>query len=275
VADNVALPPSPAFPEFQVRPALKVTLAVWKALFLREALYRLLSSRSAPLWLFFEPVLHVSYLLLIYTVIRIRVIGGIDTTLWLLCGILTFVLFRRTFTQTTKAVDANTSLFTYRQVKPIDTLLVRAALEFLVLFLVGAILFSGAALFGHDVRPANPLQVMGALIGIWVFALAWGMVASVAENLVPELGNLNRMITAPLYILSGTIAPLSRFPYPYLDWLMLNPIAHALELVRQGFSPYYHVAPGTSMTYLWAWAVGLLFLGLCLQRRFALRLTTQ
>lgn len=272
MVDYVASPPSP---DIKARSALDISFSVWKALFLREALYRLLSSRSAPLWLFFEPVFHVSYLLVIYTVIRVRVIGGIDSTLWLLSGILTFLLFRRTFSQTTKAVDANTSLFTYRQVKPIDTLLTRAVLEFLILFLVGVILFAGAALLGFDVSPDQPLQVMAAFLGIWVFALSWGMAASVAENLVPELGNINRMISAPLYILSGTIAPISRVPYPYQDWLMLNPIAHALELVRQGFSQYYHAAPGTSMTYLYAWATGLLFLGLILQRRFALRLTTQ
>src|SRR5262245_17293342 len=126
-------------------------------------MYRLLSSRSAPLWLFFEPVFHVAYILFMRTVIRIRVIGGIDVVIWLLTGILTFLLFRRTFTQSTNAVDANTSLFAYRQVKPIDTIIVRSMVEFLILFLVAVLLFIGVGMLGHDIRPADPLRALLAL----------------------------------------------------------------------------------------------------------------
>jgi capsular polysaccharide transport system permease protein len=249
--------------------------SVWRALFLREALYRLTSTRSAALWLFFEPVFHVSWTLVVYTVIRMRTVNGIDTVMWLLTGILTFTVFKRVFAQTTKSVDANMSLFTYRQVKPIDTLMVRAILEAFIVFICGAILFFLVGLAGHDIWPTNPLQVMLAVFGLWIFALSWGMAASVAENLVPEFAQISKIVTTPMYVMSGTIIPLTRVRQPYQDFLMYNPIAHALELVRQGFSPYYHVADFTSMAYLYSWAVGLLFLGLILQRRFALRLTTQ
>lgn len=266
---------SPVIRRFRARPAPEVMLSVWKALFLREALFRLTSTRSATLGLFFEPVFHVGYLLVMYTVVRMRSVNGIDTVMWLLTGVLTFTLFKRTFNQATKSVDANASLFTYRQVKPIDTLIVRGVLEAVIVFICGALLFFGVSLFDHDVTPTDPLQVMLAVFGVWVFALSWGMVAAVVENLVPEFRHVNRILTTPLYILSGTIIPISRVPQPYHDILMYNPIAHSLELVRHGFSSYYTAAAGTSMSYLYTWAVGLLFFGLVLQRRFALRLTTQ
>lgn len=266
---------SPVVRRFRARPAPEIMLSVWKALFLREALFRLTSSRSAMLWLFFDPVFHVSYLLVMYTVVRMRSVNGIDTVMWLLTGVLAFTLFKRTFSQTTKSVDANASLFTYRQVKPIDTLIVRAVLEAVIVFICGVILFFGVSLFDHDVTPSDPLQVMLAVFGVWVFALSWGMIASVAENLVPEFRHVNSIISTPLRILSGTIFPIQRVPQPYQDLLMYNPIAHALELVRHGFSSYYTPVDGTSMSYLYTWAVGMLFFGLVLQRRFALRLTTQ
>jgi capsular polysaccharide transport system permease protein len=56
--------------------------------------------------------------------------------------------------------------------------------------------------------------------------------------------------------------------------ILINPLAHGLEIVRHAFSPYYHAAPGTSLLYLFGCAFALLFLGLALHRRFALKLTT-
>lgn len=71
-----------------VRSPLQVTLAVWKALFLREALGRLFAARAAWFWILAEPVFHMSYMLVIFTVIRVRHVGGIETPIWLMTGLL-------------------------------------------------------------------------------------------------------------------------------------------------------------------------------------------
>lgn len=259
---------------FKPRSSLEITLSVWKALFLREALSRLFASRTSMIWLFFEPVFHMSYMLVIFSVVRIRVIGGLDTLIWLLAGMLPFILFRRTATQTSIAVDANQALFTYRQVKPVDTIFVRAGLELFILSLVGCILFFGVTLIGHGVIPADPLSILAGVFGMWLFALGWGLVASVGQGLIPELENVNSMIMMPLYFISGTIFPLAQIPVQYREWLLLNPLANGLEVIRHGFSDYYYAIPGSSLAYLYACAITLLFLGLALHRRFATKLTT-
>jgi capsular polysaccharide transport system permease protein len=92
---------------------------------------------------------------------------------------------------------------------------------------------------------------------------------------VPELGRLIDFVMTPLYLISGVILPLSSVPQPYRDWLMLNPVAHGLEAVRLGFSPYYHAVPGLSISYLYGFSLVSIFLGLALHRRFAIRLVTQ
>jgi capsular polysaccharide transport system permease protein len=260
---------------FKPRSSLEITLSVWKALFLREALSRLFASRTSMIWLFFEPVFHMSYMLVIFAVVRIRVIGGLDTIVWLLAGMLPFILFRRTASQTSIAVDANQALFTYRQVKPVDTIFVRAGLELFILTIVASILFFGVAMVGHGKAPADPLAVLLGVWGMWLFGLGWGLVASVGQSLIPELENVNNMLMMPLYFISGTIFPLAQVPPQYQEWIMLNPLCHGLEVIRHGFSDYYHVIPGTSIYYLYACAMGLLFMGLALHRRFALKLTTQ
>lgn len=257
------------------RSSVEITLSVWKALFLREALSRLFSGRATWFWLLAEPVFHVSYVLFLFTVIRVRTVGGIEATVWLLVGMLAFFMFRRTGTQVMNAVSANQALFAYRQVKPVDTLIARGGLEGVLMIAVAGILLTGAALFGYSVVPADPLGVLAAFLGLWLVGMGFGLVTSVAGELVPELGRLLNLIMMPMYLVSGVIFPLSTVPHPYRDWLMLNPVAHGLEAARQGFASYYHAVPELSVAYLYGIALFSVFLGLALHRHFALRLVTQ
>ena len=257
------------------RSSVSITLSVWKALFLREVLSRLFASRAAWFWLVAEPVFHMAYLIFIFTVIRVRTIGGIDTSIWLISGLLAFFMFRRTGTQVMNAINANQALFAYRQVKPIDTLLVRGALEAFLMSITASIVLTGLALFGHSVMPADPLVVLTAFFGLWLVGMGFGLITSVAVELVPELGRIINLIMMPLYLLSGVVLPISAVPHPYRDWLLLNPIAHGLEATRLGFSPYYHAVPELSVSYIYEFALVSIFLGLALHRRFAVRLVTQ
>ena len=252
-----------------------ITLSVWKALFLREALSRLFSARAVWFWLVAEPVFHMAYLVFIFTVVRVKTVGGIDTVIWLISGLLAFFMFRRTATQVMNALGANRALFVYRQVKPIDTLIVRGALEGFLMIIIAVILLCCAAIFGYDVIPADPLGVLGAFLGMWLVGFGYGLVTSVSIELIPEFGRIIHMIMVPLYLLSGVIFPISAVPEPYRDWLVYNPLAHGLEAARQGFSPYYHAIPELSVAYLYGFALVIIFLGLVLYRRFANRLLAQ
>ena len=61
----------------------QVMWSVWTALFLREALARLFSSRGAWAWLLLEPIFHIAYLVIIFTMIRVHSVSGFDTGLWI------------------------------------------------------------------------------------------------------------------------------------------------------------------------------------------------
>lgn len=258
-----------------VRTSAVVTLSVWKALFLREAVHRLFSSRAAWLWLLLEPVVHIVFLVFIFSVIRMRAVGGIDTPIWLMVGLLTFFMFKRTALQCMNAVGSNQALFAYRQVKPVDTVLVRAGLEGFLMLLVAVLLFSGAALVGLDIVPVDPLAVLEAFFGMWLLGVGFGLMTSVASELVAEVGKIIALAITPLYFLSGVIFPILVVPPPYRDWLMLNPLAHGLEAARLGFAPYYQAVPDTSVAYLYGCAMLAIFLGLALHVRYAPKLLTQ
>jgi len=258
-----------------LRSSTAITLSVWKALFLREALSRLFSGRATWFWLLAEPVFNVAYLLVIFTVIRKQTIGGINIVLWLMVGMLGYLLFQHTARQVMNALNANQSLFAYRQVKPIDTLLVRGVLEGLLMIIIASIMLAGVALLGFSVIPADPLTVLEAFFGLWLVGMGFGLLTSVPSQLVPELGRVINMAMMPLYILSGVIFPIASIPQPYRDWLLLNPVAHGLEGARLGFAPHYSAIPELNVAYMYGFALVTIFLGLALHRRFALRLVTR
>ncbi|WP_293936777.1 ABC transporter permease [Iodobacter sp.] len=257
------------------RSATAITLAVWKALFLREAVGRLFSGRATWFWLLAEPIFHVAYLVFIFTGIRVRNIGGIDSTIWIMVGMLAYFMFNRTGTQVKNAISANQALFAYRQVKPVDTVLVRGALEGFLMIIISSILLMCAALFNHPVAPSNPLGVLEAFFGLWLVGLGFGLVTSIFSELIPELGKVIGLIMMPLYMISGVILPISTVPQPYRDWLLFNPVAHGLEAARLGFAGNYHAVPELSIAYIYNFALVSIFLGLALHRRFAQRLTTK
>lgn len=257
------------------RKPIMITLSVWQALFLREAVSRLSAGRAAWLWLLLEPVIHVTYVLVIYTAIRVRSVGGIEAAVWLMVGMLAFFMFRRTAAQVMNGINANRVLFTYRQVKPVDSVLVRAGLEGFLMILISMILFSGAALFGFAIIPADPLAVLEAFFGLWMVGLGFGLTTSVAIELVPEIGKLIGFILRPLYMISGVLLPIGSIPQPYRAYLLFNPIVHGLEAVRLGFSPRYHAVEELNILYLYGFAMVAIFLGLALHNRFATRLVMQ
>jgi capsular polysaccharide transport system permease protein len=257
------------------RTPTSITLAVWKALFLREAINRLRTGRAAWLWLLLEPVIYIVSLMIIFTVIRMHAVGGIDSAVWVMVGMLAFFMFNRTATRSMNAITANRALFTYRQVKPVDTVLVRVSLEGFLMILVTIILFSGAGLFGLAINPVDPLVVLEAFFGLWIVGAAFGLIASVAIELIPEAAKVIEFTSKPVYFLSGAIFPIAMVPPQYREWLLLNPVAHGLEAARLGFAPHYHAVPELSITYLYGFGLTALFLGFALHHRFARKLITQ
>lgn len=257
------------------RSGLSIFAATWKALFLRETVNRLAAGRAAWMWLLAEPLLHVFFMLAMFTAIHVTSVGGIDATIWLTIGMLSFFLFRRTTNQCTNAISANRALFTYRQVKPVDTVLVRAGTEGFLMLLVVVLSVLILSLLDHQIAPADPITLLSALFGMWLIGLGLGLVASVGVELIPELGKLVNIMMMPAYFASGVMFQVGVVPEPYRSWLTLNPLVHGLEAARLAFAPYYHTLTDLSLAYLYTWAVVLVFLGLALHVRFADRMVSQ
>ncbi len=257
------------------RPSVSVAYSVGKALFLREAVSRLAAGRAAWLWMLLEPIVHIAFIMALFTFVRARVVPGAEFALWLLTGLVTFFTARDAATRSMEAIKANKALFAYRQVLPVDTVLTRSIVEGFLGLIVALLLLVGSGLMGFEVIPHDTLGVLLAFAGMWLCGLGLGLNLSVAAELVPELGKLAKMMFLPLYFISGVMFPLVQVPQQYRGWLFHNPFAHGIELVRSGFFPLYHIAPEANLGYLYGFALVTVFLGLALHVRFSSRLMAQ
>lgn len=257
------------------RTHLNVARAVWKALFLREATARLATGRGAALWVLIEPAAHIVFLTALLAFIRQKVIAGADTAMFVLIGVVGFFLVRNTARRGMEAINANGALLSYRQIRPVDTVLVRAVVEAFTYLLVFALLLFGCALLDIDVLPADPLGVLEAMALLWALGIGLALTFAVAVTLSEGIARTLKLAFTPLYFVSGVMYPADSVPQPVREWMMLNPIPHGLETMRAAYFPRYHSVPEANLGYLAYVALTTIFIGLALQTRFAQRLAAK
>ncbi|GGW50333.1 ABC transporter permease [Vreelandella hamiltonii] len=251
----------------------QVTRSVWHAMFMREAISRTMADRMGWFWMIFEPFALVAIMVGIRSFIRgDRLIVNAEFIPWMIAGMMGFFLVREGMLRGMGAIDANSALFAYRQVQPVDPVLVRNFLEGMLRTFVFLLFIVGGLLLGLDMYPDNAIRAMWAWVSLWSLGIGLGLITSVAATLVPEVGRVIRMLSLPLLIISGVMFPLNQLPHWLLEYLMLNPIPHALETLRLGFFENYQVIHGTSMLYFWLVTLSLNALGLLMHLRFVDRL---
>lgn len=251
----------------------QVTRSVWYAMFMREAISRTMADRMGWFWMIFEPFALVAIMVGIRSFISgDRLISNAPFMPWMITGMMGFFLVREGMIRGMGAIEGNSALFAYRQVQPIDPVLVRNFLEGMLRTFVFLIFICGGLMLGLELYPDNAIRAIAAWLSLWFLGLGLGLVTSVAATMVPEIGKVIRMLSLPLLIISGVILPLNQMPHWLLEYLMLNPIPHGLEMLRLGFFENYEVVHGTSMLYFWLVTLSLNALGLVMHLRFVDRL---
>ncbi|MEQ5769736.1 ABC transporter permease [Halomonas sp. H33-56] len=254
-----------------------VTRSVWYAMFLREAIARTMSDRLGWFWMIAEPVFFTLIMVAIRSLIRgDALIVGAPFIPWMVVGLMGFFLVREGMIRGLGAIKANQALFAYRQVRPVDPVLVRNALEGLLRSLIFLLfIFGGMLLKVEALAPDDALLALAWWLSLWLLGLALGLIVSVLATLIAEVAIVLRMMIMPLLILSGVIFPIHHMPHWMREYLLVNPIVHGLERLRGGFFEGYWQVPGTSAPYYWMVTLALLSLGLMLHLRFRHRLMAQ
>lgn len=253
---------------FAKRSSLTIVRAVLFALVLREVRGRFGINRLGAFWFIFEPIAHISVLLIVFSVIRgARINYGPDLLVFLVAGIVPFLLFKNIALKGMEAVSANKALFAYRQIKPVDTVLARAISETaLMLCVYLLIVFFLGFWGGHDVLISRPLLFISMLLLGVLLSLGLALVFCVVGEAIPEVKNLIKLAYMPLYFMTGVIMPLWVVPPAFRDYLMWNPYVHIIDGIREATFTYYPKVPGIDFSYAAKTTLCVLFAGVVLYR---------
>jgi capsular polysaccharide transport system permease protein len=246
------------------RTPFQIHRAVVFALVMRELKTRFGSHWSGVVWLLGEPLLKLAMMTALYTFIRgIETRGGYPFVIYLLIALLPFSLFSHLWSQLMNGARANAGLYGYKQVKPFDTIVARTVLELMLESVSFTLSFLIIGCLGYS--PIFPNDLLGYLGVVFLFVAAGcglGLVSVVAVYFSPKFSLIVALISMPLQMMSGAIFPISHFPKDMLDFLMLNPMAHLVELARFTFLPGYVMIQGVSVYYpitfiVIIWALGM------------------
>jgi capsular polysaccharide transport system permease protein len=242
---------------------LLLQLRVITAVARREMQVRASKGRFGIVGVFVEP------LALIGTFLALRILvrgAGEDTymnvVLWLALGFVPFFMFADIAIKAISGVEKNSELYFYRRLKPLDSLMGNALLlaqifgSLLLLFVLGVSIWSWRFAV-YDVGMAVFLFIGLGLLGFGV-----GLTTLVIGHRLPLVAWLMQMFLRRILLWTSCIFfPISLIPDVFRPWILWNPIAHGVELLRMACNPAYP-APGVSAVYFWLCVVGSLGLGL-------------
>lgn len=255
-------------PRLKPRGGLQVMYAAVRALFLRELQTRFGQYRLGYFWILLEPALHIGFMLVLFGTLRQKIIPGMDFEVFLINGILPFFMFRKIATQALGAVQANKGLFSYRPVKPIDTLIARSLLEFLLNFVAYAVFSFILVWFGFYISGEAIPQLLAYWVLLFLLSFGIGMIFLVLGDISQEINRFISRLFFILYLLSGVLYTIHLIPVEYQSYLLWNPLIHIFELMRHAVAPTYPKAQGVSLSYVLFWLIGSFFIGLLLYKRF-------
>jgi capsular polysaccharide transport system permease protein len=130
------------------------------------------ATRISWAWVLFEPVFHVAYLLVLYSAVRVRSVGNLDTPVWIMVGIQTFFLFRKTADHVAGAPADNSALLPIGRSSRSTRWWRAACWKGQPGWSSPLLLIGFLALWGHPFAPHTPLAMMAAWVAMWLLGVA-------------------------------------------------------------------------------------------------------
>ena len=257
------------------RKSTHILLSVIKALFLRELNTKMSVGRLGLFWTFFEPFMQVS----MFVLIRVIIVGGsggsnFDYTVFMASGFIAFNMFRNILSGSTGSFTANKGLFSYKQVKPIDTIIARVLVEvFITSIIILMFVFIGF-FFQYEFVPQNLLMVFFGYLWLMLFSFAVGLVVAVGSTFFVSIGKLVGIFSFGLMIFSAVFFPMISIPPEAQEILLYNPLVHFMEMIH-GYYMYELDDRFVDYRYMALWTITPLFMGTWLYIKLEKRIISE
>lgn len=242
-----------------------IQLRVIYALVMREVITRYGRNNIGFLWLFVHPMLFTTCVTFIWSMRRAGVSSTIPIATLALTGYSATMLWRQSSARCLKALDSNAGLLWHRNVKPIDVYLARIFLEIVgtsVSLIVLTLLFYSV---GQISAPADVLKILCGWFLLCTFSLSLGLLVGIISEKIENFNRFWSIFTFLLFPISGAAILVDWAPPSFQKILLLVPMVHGIEVIREGFcgsSIHAHY----DLTYLALITAIMLFISLTLRQ---------
>lgn len=235
------------------RPALKESLAVQGrvigALLIREVITRYGRHNIGFLWLFVEPMLFTLGVTALWTATKNLHGSDLPIAAFALTGYSTVLLWRNMPGRCIGAIISNSALLYHRNIKPLDIYLARVLLEAggaTMSFIVLGVIFIAI----EWIEPPEDILIV---IAGWLLLAWFGAALAIALGTLSYLSELVDKFWHPfsylMFPLSGAAFLVSALPRSAQDIVLLFPMVHGLEFLREGYFGS-KITPIYDLTYL-------------------------
>jgi len=218
---------------------LRLQIHVMGALVLRETRTAFGASHIGYLWAVIVPSTSIAVLVAVFTFAGRNPPYGSSFALFFATGVLTLQFFSKLSSSLMVAFEANKALLTYPPIKELDVLSARTMLVTATYAVIFMVVFWGIMVWDTSGVPAHPGRAMEAFVMTALLGTAFGAVNAVILSMWDSWRHIEKILTSPLFFLSGIFYVPSLLPTALIEYLSWNPILHAVEWMRDGFYPNY------------------------------------
>jgi ABC-type polysaccharide/polyol phosphate export permease len=238
------------------------------ALLMREVLTRFGRHNIGFLWLFVEPMMFTLGVTALWTLSGASHGSNLPIVAFAITGYSSVLLWRNMPARCIGSITPNLALMYHRHVKVIDIFAARLLLEAggaTISFLVLALFFSSIGLI-------SPPEDIGKVLFAWFMTAWFGLSLAILMGALSESSEVIEKLWHPasylLFPLSGAAFMVDALPTAAQDFVLLLPMVHGVELLREGyfgstFKAHY------SMAYMAVWCAALTILGLAKTRQIS------
>jgi capsular polysaccharide transport system permease protein len=220
------------------------------------------------------PLSHMTFAIVIYTVMGRAAPYGESTALWFATGVVPFLGFQYLSRYIVYGVMMNRSLLALPIVKVTDILFAGAIIEVLNAGLVVLIVCAAFWTSGIDFLPRDIVQASEALLSMMFLGLAWGVLNAIIAGVFRLWFFGFILIQILLWVTSGIVILPDALPEAVRTILSYLPTVQGVAWMRSAYYEGYG-ADIVDKTYLITFALITLFIGLLLERLVRGKITMQ
>jgi ABC-type polysaccharide/polyol phosphate export permease len=215
--------------------SLAIQRRVLHALMMREVITRFGRENLGVLWLVGEPMLFTLGVTTLWSAAGFNHAFGIPIVAFAVTGYSSVLMWRNSASKCADGIESNKSLLYHRSVHPIDVLLTRITLEIAGATASFIVLSSLFVFIGWMQPPVDLALVLGGWLMLAWFGASLALLIGGGCAFSPIVHRLWHPVSYLLFPLSGAAFMVQWLPLNLQRVVLLLPMVHGVELLRQGF----------------------------------------